>query len=60
MEYALMIAQRLEKLKPGIHPIKDNKSVSYIKEYIDSGLDIANGFVIEFNNDFDKLKKFEL
>lgn len=60
MNYASTIVQRLEKLTYGIHPIKDNKAVSWIKEYIDSGLDIKNGFVIEFNEDFNKLKKWEI
>lgn len=60
MNYASTIVSRLEKLTFGIHPIKDQKVVSWIKEYIDCGLDIKNGFVIEFDSKFEKLKKWEI
>ena len=65
-QYYLIQEQRLLNCSFGIHPLtrivsKENEPmfIKCVKKFIDDELDVLNGFVVDFNSDFTKMKKFK-
>ena len=65
--YQEKIFEHLDKMEACIIPVSDlckpenkEKFITVVKAYIDEKGKGANGYCLEFNSDFSKIKKFDI